>query len=155
MYNMLTIHKIKTNFLYKGSLKGDFGLYYNSSVFEGFGNLCDVYFVSKNKAINQEQVDIYNDFKTDFKKYLPEIESYILGSLKRSEISIKEEINKCKLTFDIIEIPLNVFKYDLVLICGKTYRRFFFITRNIDIRVEFKNGRIESIQRKRDTTQDN
>lgn len=155
MYNMLTIHKIKTDFLYKGSLKGDSGLYYNSFVFEGYGNFCDVYFKSRNKYINQEQVDKYNDFKTDFKKYLPEIELYILSSLKRSEISIKEEINKSKLTFDVIEIPLNVFKYDFVLVCGKTYKKFFFITRSIDIRVEFKNGIIKSIQRKKDTTQDN
>ena len=104
-----------------------------------------------NKPISLESFD----FKTDFKKYLPEVELYILSSLKRSEISIKEEINKSKLTFDVIEIPLNVFKYDFVLVCGKTYKKFFFITRSIDIRVEFKNGRIKSIQRKKDTTQDN
>jgi len=152
---MLTVNKVKTDFLYKGSLKKDSGLYYNSSVFEGYGNLCDLYFKSKNKQINQEQVDTYNDFRKHFENFLPEIERYILNSLKNSEIDLKDQIKNNDLTFDIIEIPLNVFKYDLVLVCGKTYKKFFFITRSIDIRVEFKNGRIKSIQRKKDTTQDN
>jgi hypothetical protein len=38
---------------------------------------------------------------------------------------------------------------------GKTYKKFFFLTKNIDIRIEFKNEPIKSIQRKKDTTEDN
>ena len=78
-----------------------------------------------------------------------------LNSLKNSEVRLENSIRQSKLTFDMIEIPFDNLKYDLVLFCGKTYKKFFFLTRNIDIRVEFKNGQIKSIQRKKDTTEYN
>jgi hypothetical protein len=114
-----------------------------------------LYFKSNDEQIKQEQVDKYNEFKENFKSYLPDIEKYIISSLKYSEVNFENTIRQTKLTLDIIEIPFDNFKYDLVLVCGKTYKKFFFLTRSIDIRVEFKNGRIKSIQRKKDTTEDN
>jgi len=152
---MLTIDKIKRDFSYIKAWTGNSEVYHDSPVFQGYGNLCDLYFKSKDKQIKQEQVDKYNEFKENFKSYLPEIEKYILSSLKNSEMNLENTIRQTKLTLDIIEIPFDNFKYDLVLVCGKTFKKFFFLTRNIDIRVEFKNGRIKSIQRKKDTTEDN
>ncbi|WP_461791421.1 hypothetical protein [Pedobacter sp.] len=152
---MLTIEKIKKDFSYIKAWTGNSETYHDSPIFEGYGNLCDLYFKSKDKQIKQEQVDKYNEFKENFKSHLSDIEQYILSSLKNSEVNIENTIRQTKLTLDIIEIPFDNFKYDLVLVCGKTYKKFFFLTRNIDIRVEFKNGRIKSIQRKKDTTEDN
>ncbi len=152
---MLTIEKIKKDFSYIKAWTGNSEVYHDSPVFQGYGNLCDLYFKTKDKQIKQEQVDKYNEFKQNFKSYLPEIEKYILSSLKNSEINLENKIRQTKLTLDIIEIPFENFKYDLVLVCGKAFKKFFFLTRNIDIRVEFKNGRIKSIQRKKDTTEDN
>lgn len=152
---MLTIEKIKKDFSYINAWKGNSETYHDSTIFEGYGNLCDLYFKSKDKRIEQDQVDKYNEFKENFKSYLPDIEKYILSSLKNSEVNLENTIRQTILTLDVIEIPFDNFKYDLVLACGKTYNKFFFMTRNIDIRVEFKNGRIKSIQRKRDTTEDN
>jgi hypothetical protein len=152
---MLTIDKIKRDFSYVKAWTGNSEVYHDSPIFQGYGNLCDLYFKSKDKQIKQEQVDKYNEFKENFKSYLPDIEKYILSSLKNSEMNLENTIRQTKLTLDIIEIPYDNLKYDLVLVCGKTYKKFFFLTRNIDIRVEFKNGRIKSIQRKKDTTEDN
>lgn len=152
---MLTIDKIKKDFSYIKALIGNSGSYHYSLIFEGYGEMCDLYFKSKDKQIKQEQVDKYNDFKETFKSYLPDIEKYILSSLKNSEMNLENTIRQTKLTLDIIEIPFDNFLYDLVLVCGKTYKKFFFLTRNIDIRVEFKYGRIKSIQRKKVTTEDN
>lgn len=152
---MLTIEKIKTDFSYITAWTGNSEVFHDSPVFEGYGNLCDLYFKSNDKQIKQEQVDKYNEFRESFKNYLPEIESYILSSLTNSEMNLRDIISETKLTLDIIEVPFDKSKYDLVLVCGKTYKRFFFLTRNIDIRTEFKNGRIISIQRKKDTTEDN
>lgn len=152
---MLTIEKIKKDFSYIKAWTGNSETYHDSAIFEGYGNLCDLYFKSKDKQIKQEQVDKYNEFKENFKSYLPDIEKYIFSSLKNSEVNIENTIRQTRLTLDVIEIPFDNFKYDLVLVCGKTYKKFFFLTRNIDIRVEFKNGRIISIQRKKDTTEDN
>jgi hypothetical protein len=152
---MLTIDKIKTDFSYIKALTGNSEVYHDSPIFEGYGNLCDLYFKSNEKQIKQEQVDKYNEFRAVFKNYLPEIEKYILNSLKNTEITIEDVISETVLTLNIIEIPFDNFKYDLVLVCSKTYKKFIFITRNIDIRVEFKNGRIKTIQRKKDTTEDN
>lgn len=152
---MLTIDKIKRDFSYIKAWTGNSETYHDSPIFEGYGNLCDLYFKSKDKQIKQEQVDKYNEFRENFKSHLPDIEKYILSSLKNSEVNLEYTIRQSKLTLDIIEIPFDNFKYDLVLVCGKTYKKFFFLTRNIDIRVEFKNARIKSIQRKKDTTEDN
>lgn len=152
---MLTIEKIKKHFSYIKAWTCNSETYHDSPIFEGYGNLCDLYFKSKDKQIKQEQVGKYNEFKDNFKSCLPDIEKYILSSLKNSEVNLENTIRQTKLTLDVIEIPFDNFKYDLVLVCGKTYKKFFFLTRNIDIRVEFKNGRIKSIQRKKDTTEDN
>ncbi|MBS1570863.1 MAG: hypothetical protein JST62_00495 [Bacteroidetes bacterium] len=152
---MLTIDKVKRDFSYIKAWTGNSEVYHDSPIFQGYGNLCDLYFKSKDKQIKQEQVEKYNEFKENFKSYLPDIEKYILSSLKNSEVSLENTIKQSKLTLEIIEIPFDNFKYDLVLVCGKTYKKFLFLTRNIDIRVEFKNGRIKSIQRKKDTTEDN
>lgn len=152
---MLTIEKVKNNFSYIKAWTGNSETYHDSPVFDGYGNLCDLYFKAQDKNIKQEQVDKYNEFRKDFKNYLPEIERYILNSLRNSELDLKDIIEQTKLTLDIIEVPFDNFKYDLVLVCGKTFKKFFFLTKNIDIRVEFKNGRIKSIQRKKDTTEDN
>jgi len=152
---MLTIEKIKKDFSYIKAWTGNSEVYHDSPTFPGHGNLCDLYFKVKDKQIGQEQVDKYNEFRESFKKYLPEIERYILSTLTNSEINITDLISETRLTLDIIEIPFDESKFDLVLICGKTYKKFFFLTRNIDIRVEFKNGRIKSIQRKKDLDNDN
>ncbi len=152
---MLTIDNIKKDFSYIKALTGNLEVFHYSPIFQGYGNLRDLYFKSKDKQIKQEQVDKYNEFKENFKNYFPEIERYILSSLKNSEVNLEDSIRQAKLTLDIIEIPFENFKYDIVLVCGKTYKKFFFLKGNIDIRVEFKNGRIKSIQRKKDTTEDN
>lgn len=152
---MLNIEKIKKNFSYIKARTGNSEVYHDSPIFEGYGKFCDLYFKSKDKKLKQEQVDKFNDFKENFKSYLPEIDRFILSSLKNSEVNLEDTIRKSKLTLDIIEVPYDNFKYDLVLVCGKTYKKFIFLTRNIDIRVEFINGRIKSIQRKKDTTEDN
>ena len=152
---MLTIDKIKKDFSYIKAWTGNSEVYHDFQIFEGYGEMCDLYFKSKVSQIKQQQVDKYNDFKENFKSYLPEIERYILSSLKNSEVNLEITIRQTKLTFDIIEIPFDTFKYDSVLVCSKTYKMFFFLTRNITIRVELKNGRIKSIQRKKNTTENN
>jgi len=152
---MLTIEKIKRDFSHRKAFTGNSESYHDSPIFEGYGNLCDLYFKSNEKNIKQEQVDTYNEFRKSFKNYLPEIDNYILRSLRDSEIKLRDSIRQTKLTLDIIEIPFDNLKYDLVLVCGKTYKKFLILKRNIDIRVEFKNRQIKSIQRKRDITLDN
>jgi hypothetical protein len=152
---MLTIEKIKENFSYIQTWTGNSESYHDSTIFEGYGEMCDLYFKSIDKQIKQEQVDKYNDFKVNYTKYLPEIEEHIISTIKKSEVILKNTINQAKLFIDVIEIPFDNFKYDMVVVYSKTYNRFIFLTRNIDIRVEFKNGLIKSIQRKNETTEDN
>ena len=118
---MLTIEKIKNDFSYIKAWTGNSEIYHDTPFFEGYGNLCDLYFKSNDEQIKQEQVDKYNEFKENFKSYLPDIEKYIISSLKNSEVNFENTIRKTKLTLDIIEIPFDNFKYDLVLVCGKTY----------------------------------
>lgn len=152
---MLTIERIKKDFSHIEAWTGNSEVYHDSVILQGYGNSCDLYFKSNDKQIKKEQVDKYNEFKENFKSYLPDIEKFILSSLKNSEVNLEARIRQTKLTLEVIEIPFDNLKYDLVLVCGKTYKKFFFLTKNIDVRVEFTNGRIKSIQRKKETTEDN
>jgi len=145
---MITIEEIKRDFSFIEALTGNSECYMNSETFEGHGNFCDIYFNSFNRELKQSQVDAFNEFKQNPKKYVNEIEQYISSTLSNSESSKVEEISNADLTFDVIEIPQDNIKYDLVLICGKTYKQFLFFKKNIGLRVEIKSGRINSIQRK-------
>ena len=78
-----------------------------------------------------------------------------MNSLNNSEINLNDSISSTTLVLEILEIPYDSFKYDMVLICSKSYKKFFFIKRSINIRVEIKNEKIKSIQRKTDTSIDN
>lgn len=144
---MLTIDKIKGDFSFIEDFSETSEVYHDSPVFQGYGNFCDLYFISKDKHIKQGQVDIYNEFRANFKEYIPEIGRYIISSLKDSEINSEDTIRQSNLTLDVIEIPFDNIQYDMVLICSKTYRKFLFLKKNINARVEFKNGKIRSIQR--------
>jgi len=117
---MLTIEKIKNDYSYIEAWSGNSETYHDSPIFEGYGNFCDLYLRAQNQHVKQEQVDKYNEFRESFKNYLPEIESYILSSLRNSEFHLKDIIKQKKLTLDIIEVPFDSFRYELVLICGKT-----------------------------------
>lgn len=145
---MLTIEKIKSEFSYVGG-------YHGTDTFEGHGDFCEIYIRCKGQQLQQEQIDIYNQFKKSYKSYLQEIESYISRTLTNSEKRKSGIIQRADLMFDVIEIPLDNNKYDLVLVCGKSYKSLFFFIRSIDIRIEFKNGSIKTIQRKKDTTEPN
>ena len=75
--------------------------------------------------------------------------------MSSSEQRKVDEIRNSMLSFDVIEISQDNPKYDLVLICGKTFRSFLFFKTNIDLRVEFKNGKIKSVKRSYNTMEDN
>lgn len=152
---MLTLENIKSEFTFIDAFTDDSECYQNSETFEGYGDFCDVYFVSLNKNIRQEQIDVYNKFKQNFKDYLPKIEQKIQSSLSNSELSKEDEIKNSILYFEIIQIPQSNRKYDLVLVCSKTYKKLIFFRQTITLRVEFKNENIISIKRTTDSTKDN
>lgn len=152
---MLSIENIKTDFSYIKALSGGHASYHNSVIFEGYGDMCDLYFESKNEKINQGQVDSYNQLASSYKRHLKEIERYILDGLTQSETKRIDKIQNALLRMDVIDIPYDNPKYDLVLICGKSYSSFLFLRKEIAVRVEFSNGAIQSMQRKRNVMKEN
>lgn len=152
---MLSIENIKTDFSYIKPRSADHATYHNTVVFEGYGEMCDVYFESKNDEINQGQVDSYNQFLSSYKRHMEEIECYILDQLTPSEMKRIEKIQNAVLRMDVIDIRYDNPKYDLVLFCGKWYSGFLFLREEIEVRVEFSNGIIQSMRRKGDLMKDN
>jgi len=57
--------------------------------------------------------------------------------------------------FYVMEIFDNNPRCDVVLICGKTYKGFLRFEKNIDLRVELLNGLIQSIECKKDLSEEN
>ncbi len=116
------------------------------SDFEEYGGFCELYVEAENGTIETEQVVLLNDFMDKFKSFIPEILQFINLNLKPFEKLIQPVIDKAVFTIDVIDIPKNRSGYDVVMICGKTYRLLFW-KREIAIRVEFQNGRIQSMKR--------
>ena len=152
---MLTLEKIKSEFSFIDALTGETQSYHNTDTFKGHGEFCDIYFVSVNKEVKAEQIEVYNNFKMKYKNYLQKIDHEILNSLNSSEQSKETEIKNAILYFEVIQISQGNPKYDLVLVCSKTYKRFMFLKKDITFRVEFKNEKIISLQRTSDSTKDN
>ncbi|MGV3631653.1 MAG: hypothetical protein ACO1O6_10610 [Bacteroidota bacterium] len=152
---MLTSETLKSGYVFIKALTGNSECFNGIEVFPGHGKFCDVYFKSKQENISQSQIDTFNVFRSSFKNYLQEINFYLLNSLSSSEQKLSDQIEQAELSFDVLEVPVISGKYDLVLVCSKKYRQFLIFGRNIDLRVEFKSGKISSIERKKDTTQEN
>jgi hypothetical protein len=146
---MLTIETIKKNFTFIKAIDENTECYHETEQFPEHGKFCDIYFMSIQKELTQKQVDIFNDFKNNFKQYIPRIEQEIPNILKPSELNRLEEIKKSTLLFDVIEIPQNKSEYDLLLVCGKTFKKLLFIKVNIDLHVEFKGKEIALVKRKK------
>lgn len=152
---MLTTETIKSEFSYITAWTGSSESYHNTDKLLGHGELCDIYFNSKSGMLLQAQVDTYNDFKINYNKYSSEIEKYIIDNLNSNQHSQIEKIKDSLLLFEVISIPQENVKYDMVLVCSKSYKHLMFFTKNISVRVEFINRKIQSIKITNDTTVDN
>jgi hypothetical protein len=152
---MLTTEIIRNEFSYVKAWTGDAEAYHNAEVYDGYSNLCDLYFKSGNKDIKEEQIAVYNLFRTHLGAYLSEVENHLLENPGSFEKHKAEEIRNAALTLDIIEVPYDNGKYDLVFVCSKTYKNFLFFKQEINVRIELRHGKIQSIQRKKDVTEDN
>ena len=152
---MLTIETIKSEFSYITAWTGNSESYHNTDKLLGHGDFCDIYFNSKNEMLLQSQVDTYNDFKINCNKYSREIEKYIIDNLNPRKQTQVEKIKDSLLLFEVISIPQDNVKYDMVLVCSKSYKHLMFFTKNISVRVEFNNRKIKSIKMTNDTTVDN
>ncbi len=150
---MYTIQKIKEEFHLTKTIsfienKGSYTETLTEE-FIDFGGFCDVYIQEFNDEILQNQVDIFNDFLLNFRNYLPQINSYVSSNLETFE---KDTDNK--LTFDVVFVPQYSSKYDLVLVCGKKIK-WLFLSKEITLRIEFKDNFIKSIKRTNNSLEDN
>jgi len=152
---MLTKKIIESEFSFVESLIGNGQSYCGTDNFDQHGDSCDIYFSSVNRTVTQTQIEIYNSFKKGFKKYLPEIEKFLIQKKKQSQEKISNSIRDSILYFDVVHVPQNDPKYDLVLVCSKTFKRFLWFKSDISIRVEIRNESIISMKITNDTTRDN
>jgi len=152
---MLTIESIRNEFSFILAMIGETETYFGTETFPGHGNFCEVYFNTLYKGLLQEQVDIFNNFKRNYKKYLTEIEQQFSDSLSAFELSKLVDSRNSALLFDVIVISQGHPKYDMILVCGKRIKTFLFFKKNLDFRVEFKDGIIISAKRSKNTLVDN
>jgi hypothetical protein len=150
---MFTIEKIKKNFKLSKiiSFKENTGSYTETFTeeFADFGGFCDVYIQEFENEILQNQIDAFNHFLDNFKNYLSQINAFVFSNLKSFEINTDNQ-----LVFDVVFIPQNNSKYDLVLVCGKKIN-FLLFNKQITLRIEFKDNIIKSIKRTNNSTEDN
>ena len=152
---MLTIENITSNFSYIKAIFDNSESYHNTDNYFSLGDFTDIYFESINKNVNQEQIDIYNNFKLNHTKYLTEIEEYFIKHLDKYESNHIEQIKQKELYFDVIFIPNKNENYDLALICSREYQKYFIFKKSISLRVEIKNNSISSVKRPKNITKEN
>lgn len=145
----LNLRKIKKEFQ-------SFNSFYFSEINYGNdGRFFDLYFQKNEKGITESQVVTYNMLIESLNKHLTKINSYIKNNYTTYELKKSNKLNRIKLDISVVEILSNNQDFDSVVICGKQYRLFGFLKRDIGVRVELKNGRIKSMERKADTTKEN
>lgn len=149
----------KSQILNLGKVKQDFSLinsfYFSEVTYDSDGRFFDLYFYTIENVILENQIAIYNKVIENLNKYLTEVNEFIKSSYTKSERKKADELNRKKLTIDVIEISNGNGNFDCVLVCGKQYKYFGLYKRDIGIRVEIKNGQIIRIERKADTTKGN
>jgi hypothetical protein len=146
--DILTLEKIKQDFNLMNS-------FYFSEVSYDDGKFFDLYIWLNENGISENQVKIYNSIVKNLDKYSIEINNFIKSTYSNSERKKLEELNRKKLGIDVISIPDDHENFEAVLVCGKQYKLFGLFKRDIGIRIEFKNGMINSMERKPDTTKEN
>ncbi|NQY30626.1 MAG: hypothetical protein HRT69_14285 [Flavobacteriaceae bacterium] len=147
---ILTLEKIKRDFNLMDS-------FYFSEVSydDDDGKFFDLYLWLNKSGISDNQVEIYNRLIKNLEKYSIEINNFIESTYSNFERKKLEELNSKKLDIDVISIPDDNENFEAVLVCGKQYKLFGLFKRDIGIRIEFKNGMINSMERKSDTTKEN
>ena len=146
----LTLEKIKQEF----SLINSF--YFSEVHYSTDGRFFDLYFKTEESVISNKQIETYNKLIENLNQYLIKINDFIRSTYTKSELKKAEELNIIKLNIHVIEISNNNNSdLDAVLVCGKQYKHFRLFKRDIEIRIEIKNGQIMTIERKTDSTRKN
>ena len=129
--------------------------YFAEVVYDSNRKFYDLYIKFNQNEISQNQIEKVNNLNKNRGDYINEIEQYLLSTLTKAEQKKETQIKNTKLNVDLIEIEDEHKKYDLILICGKHYEYFGFLKKDIGIRVEIKEGKIKSIERKSNTVKAN
>jgi hypothetical protein len=151
---IITVNNIEKEFTLVESIFGDLKNYHREIEYMGFGKFCDVYLMCEEKP-NKNQIDILNKFNENYKEKLAEIDKLII---KKKNLTDSEQIEKIKnsmLYLDVIFIPEKNPKYEMVIVCSKTYKSMYIFKKTINIRIEYKNGQIKSSEIKKNTAEDN
>lgn len=146
---ILTLEKVKRKFTRHKSF------YFAEVVYDKNEKFFDLYIKLNQNEIYQKQIEVYNELNKNIEKYILEVDDYLKSTLSSSERKKEPELNNKKLNIDVVEIQENSNNFDAVFVCGKQYKYFGFFKKDIGIRVEIKDGKIKSMERKTDTTKEN
>lgn len=145
---ILTLREVKKNFSFREPADGRPESYHGLDIYLGRPDFCDIYFISENKEVNEQQIDIFNRLKEHIEEYVGEIKAYLDNSIFTAGNKSSDAIRKAALDFEAIEIPFLNREFDLWIECSKTYRKFGFFNRKIVVRAQIKNDKIISVSRR-------
>ncbi len=150
----LTLENFKYKFDYISSPNENTEFYHTSSkLLDSFNYYTDIYFRTENKIININQIETFLKFYTHLDSI--EIEKIFLSNYTENEKQLYRNGSISNTFFEVIEIQINNTNFDMVLICSKKYRNFIFFKKEISLRIEFLNNKIQTAKRKIDTTIEN
>jgi hypothetical protein len=143
----VNIEEIKTNFAFVGE-----STYHNSIQIGSNEQMCDLYIESSKGNINPEQIAVYNQFIENYSTILNTVQRHLIDNLPQKFENQITEVRDVKLVPEIINVPFSQENYDLVLVFGIKLKWFLFLKKDYGFRVELKQGKIQSLVFKNDTT---
>jgi hypothetical protein len=129
--------------------------YFSEIIYDENRRFFDLYLNVGTKGILESQTKTYNELIENLNEYLTKISEYIKSIYTNSEKKKAAELNNTKLNIEVVQITVNNKNFDAVIVCGKEYKKFRIFKKNIGIRTEIKDGQIITMERKKDTLEEN
>ncbi len=129
--------------------------YFSEIIYDENRRFFDLYLNVETKGILESQTKTYNELIENLNEYLTKISEYIKSIYTNSEKKKAAELNNTKLNIEVVQITINNKNFDAVIVCGKEYKKFGIFKKNIGIRTEIKDGQIITMERKKDTLEEN
>ena len=145
--NRISLNDIYTSFDYIKSISGKTENYHSQKALNKNGEfLTEIYFESKEKSINQTQIDIYNEFIKAFNLNI--IEELFLNVLTESEVELFSKGKISQTFIEIIQVPFEKTNFDIVLVCSKEYKLLFRRKKYISLRKNFTSDEVQEMSKK-------
>lgn len=121
-----------------------------ANLFKDSKEKTDIYFESGEKKIKEAQIEVFKRFIQSFE--VADLEAFFKVTYSDKEFTYYHKGKISRTYLEVISLPFETDRFDLILICSKEYRQSLINKKTISIRFELLNNKIKSAERTTNTT---